>query len=368
MSEKKKILFILHLPPPIHGAAVVGDIIRKSDVINSKFECRYINLATATGLGDIGHFKFNKISRFFSLINEIRRAIGDFRPDLIYITPNSAGKAFYKDWLTLKVIKRFRTPVIAHFHNKGVARNATNRLKRALYKDFFHNLHVILLSDHLKSDISDFVSPEQINICHNGLADIPYTANQLATNNLPPRVLFLSNLLIDKGLLTMLNALAVLKDRNIDFVCDIAGAETAEIDRSRLDNEIARRSLGNRVKYHGAVYGSDKDRLFASADVFVFPSKYKNEAFPLVCIEAMQHSLPIVASNEGGIPDMVVDGINGYICPDTNTSTLANCIASIVSDLELGHKMGENGRRLYEEKFTIRNFESNLCDILDKII
>ena len=58
---KNSILFILHLPPPIHGASMVGKYIQESKLINSSFDCYYINLATAGDLSDIGQFSLKKI-------------------------------------------------------------------------------------------------------------------------------------------------------------------------------------------------------------------------------------------------------------------------------------------------------------------
>ena len=60
MVYRSKILFILHLPPPVHGAAMVGKYIKDSKLINERFECRYINLTTANSLTDIGKAKFHK--------------------------------------------------------------------------------------------------------------------------------------------------------------------------------------------------------------------------------------------------------------------------------------------------------------------
>ena len=62
MFPRPHILFILHLPPPVHGAAMVGQYIHDSELLNSEFEARFINLTTASGMGDIGRFKGKKIS------------------------------------------------------------------------------------------------------------------------------------------------------------------------------------------------------------------------------------------------------------------------------------------------------------------
>ena len=365
MSDAKKILFILHLPPPIHGAAVVGSIIQNSSLIRNTFNCRFINLATASGLNDIGKFKFSKIIRFRSLISRIKQEIRDFQPDLIYITPNSSGNAFYKDWITVQILKRTKIPVVAHFHNKGVSRNATNWLKTNLYHRFFRSLNVILLSQRLLPDIKRFVDPQRVYICHNGLPDMSNTTDRLQRVSEPCHILFLSNLLIDKGILILLDALELLNKQGYDFICDIVGGETAEIDKTRLIDEIAARSLDNKVVYHGPVYGDTKTAFLKETDIFVFPTL--NEAFGLVCLEAMQNSLPVVTSAEGGIPDIVIDGYNGFICNPLDCKTIAEKIAILLSDSVKRTEMGENGRRLYEKNFTDVIFESNLCKILYKI-
>lgn len=366
MSVRKKILFILHLPPPVHGAAVVGNIIQQSDLIRSTFECRFINLATASGLNDIGKFKFGKINRFRSLIGRIKHEIRDFQPDLIYITPNSAGNAFYKDWITVQALKRTKIPVVAHLHNKGVSKNASNWVKTNLYNRFFRHLNVILLSQRLFSDIRRFADAKRVYICHNGLPDKSSATDRSQRVSEPPHILFLSNLLIDKGIIILLDALNLLNKQGYDFICDIAGGETAEIDKTSLMDEIAARSLDNKVVYHGPVYGDAKTDLLKETNIFVFPSL--NEAFGLVCLEAMQNSLPIVTSAEGGIPDMVIEAYSGFICNPLDYKTIAEKIAILLSDPAKRTEMGKNGRKLYEKNFTEAIFESNLCNILNKII
>lgn len=364
MSERKRILFILHMPPPVHGAAVVGKMIHESRLIDDAFDCRFINLATASGLEDIGKFRLNKISRFTSLLKHIRREIKSFSPDLIYITPNSAGAAFYKDWLTVRMLKRTGTPVVAHFHNKGVARNSNSAIKRALYKSFFHNLNVIQLSERLFSDIEKFADPCRVHFCPNGIADSAPQPTERAENT-PPRILFISNLLVNKGILTLLDALKTVNDRGYDFRCDIAGAETFEIDRNRINEEIKSRQLDNKAIYHGAAYGDDKERLLNNADMFVFPTF--NEAFPLVCLEAMSHRLPVISTDEGGIPDMVSDNQTGFICQKQDSAQLADRIINLLSAKDLRKEMGQNGRKRFENQFTITAFEQKMHDTLHNI-
>lgn len=366
MSARKRILFILHMPPPVHGAAVVGKMIHDSRLINVAFDCRFINLATASGLEDIGKFRFNKISRFTTLLKNIRREIKSFSPDLIYITPNSAGAAFYKDWLTVWMLKNTGIPVVAHFHNKGVSRNSSNAIKRTLYKIFFRNLNVILLSRRLFSDIERYADPTRVHFCPNGIVDNSSQQTDRKENT-PPRILFISNLLVSKGILTLLDSLRSVNDRGYDFRCDIAGAETFEIDRKRLDEEIKARKLDNKVIYHGAVYGNEKERLLDNSDMLVFPTFYECEAFPLVCLEAMSHRLPVISTNEGGIPDIVSDDLTGFICQKQNSVQFADKIITLLSDNGLRKNMGQAGRERFENQFTISAFEQKMHDTLHNI-
>ena len=75
MNTKPKILFILHLPPPIHGAAMVGKWIHDSEKINEMFDCRYINLTAAANLADIGKIGFQKVINFSKMMMRIRRSV-----------------------------------------------------------------------------------------------------------------------------------------------------------------------------------------------------------------------------------------------------------------------------------------------------
>ena len=68
-----RILFIMHMPPPVHGAAMVGKYIHDSRLVNEAFDCRYINLATAANLEDIGKVRLAKFVDFSRLLRRIRK-------------------------------------------------------------------------------------------------------------------------------------------------------------------------------------------------------------------------------------------------------------------------------------------------------
>lgn len=359
---KPKILFILHLPPPIHGAAMMGKYIQESKLLRASFDCRYINLATAGGLSDIGRFRPGKVLKYLLLLKQIVHAVRNVRPELVYITPNAGGKAFLKDFIVVQMLKCMGCRVIAHYHNKGVAVYQSKWVYNFFYKRFFSNLKVILLAENLYKDIAKYVKREDVYICPNGIPKSCKEEMEARRNNAVPHLLFLSNLLISKGVLVLLDALEILKEKKYTFVCQFIGGETAEINAVQFSEEVDKRNLNDRVAYVGRKVGKEKEAFFKQADVFVFPTYY--ETFGLVNLEAMEYKLPVISTNEGGIPDMVKDGENGLICEKQNPYSLADCIAKLLDDEELRVKMGNAGYEKFCREFTLQRFEHRMRELL----
>ena len=120
------------------------------------------------------------------------------------------------------------------------------------------------------------------------------------------------------------------------------------------------------VNYWGRRYGSEKDMFWTDADIFVFPTL--NETFGLVAVEAMEYEIPVVASAEGGIQDIIDNGNSGYTIDKNNPSSLASAIELLIKAPELRNSMGKAGRRQFEEKFTEEVFEKKMRECLEKAI
>ena len=365
---KPKILFIMHMPPPVHGAAMVGQYIHDSELINQEFECHYINLTTAKNLQDIGKVGMRKLFDFYKLLGTIRHMLKEVQPDLVYITPNACGGAFYKDFVVVQMIKGMGYKVVVHYHNKGVATHQDRWLDDALYKRFFKGIKVILLSECLFVDVKKYVDRKNVFVCANGIPcslalDSP-SESSYDSKNQNPHILFLSNLLVSKGVMVLLDALRILKDKGCAFICNFVGGETAEMNAVMFGSEVAKRGLDGMVEFHGRKYGKDKEAFFHSADMFVFPTFYQNECFPLVLLEAMEHGLPCISTTEGGIPGIVDDGKTGYLVPKHDAVALAEKIQALLADDNLRSKMGMAGREKFEREFTLEVFEKRMEEIL----
>lgn len=369
MQHKPRILFIATFPPPIHGSAVVSEQIRNSKVINDAFDGDYVNLGTSRKMDEIGKgglwLNLQKLFRFAGSFFKTFGLLLCHRYDLCYCAITCHGSGFLKDAPFVLLCKLFGRKVIIHQHNKGMEKDVDRPVYRWLLPLVYKNAKVILLSWHLYPDIEKVVKRENVMICPNGIKptvnpDFKRTPNKI------PHILFLSNLLIDKGVLVLLDALKILKDKGYSFVCDFVGSETKDIDAARFAKEVEERGLNSLAIYHGRKYGEEKEASFKQAEAFVLPSF--NEAFPLVNIEAMEYKLPIVSTNVGGIPDEVVDGENGYIIKDKESQSLADALCTLLGDASLRQKMGEAGYQRFKAKFTEMCFENQLASTLKSAI
>lgn len=348
------------MPPPIHGAAMIGQYIHESKHIKTNFDCHYINLATSMDLRDIGKFKIRKLFTFIYMLLKIVYSIMTIRPQLIYITPNACGKAFYKDFIIVMLLKIFGFKIIVHYHNKGVATNQANIFDNLLYKMFFKNLKVILLTESLYTDINKYVSRDNVYICPNG---IPEINNPLKDEHSNFNILFLSNMMCEKGVYILLEACKILKSKGLHFCCHFVG-KWSNISNENFHKYVFDNNLSTCVTAYGAKYGEEKNKFMSNADVFVLPTYYQNECFPLVLLEAMQQKITCIASNEGGIPNIIDDCKTGFIISKKDPKELAQKIEYLYNHPDENKLMGENGYNKYCANYKLDIFERNFKDIL----
>ena len=362
--DKPRVLFILPLPPPVHGSAMVSQAIRDSKRVQSTFQTRFVNLSTSRKMDEIGKRSLKKGFRFFGTYVRVLYQLVFHRWDACCLAITTHGIGFLKDAPFVLLCRWFAPKVILHLHNKGLEKDVCRWPYRWLMPWVFRRAEVILLSERLYPDVASVVRPEQVHICPNGWST-PIPVEEIPESS-PPHFLFLSNLIPSKGVYVLLDACRVLKEKGYDFVCDFVGGETVEITRLRMEEEIRQRGLEGYVVYHGPQYGEAKERFFRMADFFVQPTF--EDCFPLTVLEAMQHSLPVVSTDEGAIPDMVIDGETGFICQRRNVDSLVNAIEKLLTNNELKKQMSKNACLRYKERYTLDAFEKTFQRILSDIL
>jgi glycosyltransferase involved in cell wall biosynthesis len=160
------------------------------------------------------------------------------------------------------------------------------------------------------------------------------------------RIAVVASLVENKGHAVLLTAFHRLAMLHPDLELRIVGDGPL---RQSLERQINALGIGNRVSFLGQ--RDDVPRLLACSDIVVLPSLYR-EGLSLSIIEAMSQSKPIIASNIGGIPELIVDGVNGFIVIPGDAADLEAKLRILIADEDLRKTMGRAGRRRYEERFS----------------
>lgn len=365
MSERPKILFCMHLPPPVHGASVVGKQIYDSQLIKESFDCVYLNPAASETVDAIGHFSLRKMLAMAQFYRELCKIVRKEKPALVYITPSTHDWGFYRDCVTMWILKCYHSKIVAHFHNKPKMKFTQRCYNKWLYKWFFKNIHAIFLANKLADTFRVYLGEEYIHICPNGMPKKIEKVSRKKSHT-PYNFLFVSNMMTEKGVKVLLEACSILRKEGHVFRCEFIG-QWSDVTEHCFRQLCETYDILEVVQAHGPKYGDEKDVFFSNADAFVFPTFYHGECLSLVVLEAMQYALPIITTSEGALAE-VVDAEVGIIIEKQNVKPLTDQMRFLLEHQDVGCKLGENGRFKYEKEYTLEIFEKHLCSILKECL
>ena len=143
----------------------------------------------------------------------------------------------------------------------------------------------------------------------------------------------------------------------------LVGEGTGEL-REQAKKQIAESGLEDNVHLLG--FRKDVPDLLKCFDIFVLSSI--SEGLPLSVVEAMGAGLPIVATDVGGLPELVDDGKNGFLVPTRDSEKLADALLTLLRDNDLRDKMGKASREIADQKFSIDNMISHYQGLYREIL
>lgn len=363
---KSKLLCILHRSPPRHGAAKVGDFIGDSINLQKEYECKFITIKSSDTLSDIGKINLKKIYLVLELYVRVFFALVSFRPKKIYYTSSVNGAAFYRDVFISTLWKIYATiakiDVFHHYHTKGIDKFISkSKLNFMLTNFFLKDANLVLLSPLLKKDFDKIKTYKKVLYLPNGienhLSDIEFESYISEKDFGDIHILYLSNMIKSKGYFAVLELAKKIKNKK--YIFHFAGGWQNREDEAEFFNFIEINHLKDMVVFHGFVDGVKKDKLFKQASIFIFPTKYENEAFPLSILEAFSYGIPAVSTNEGSIPS-IIDEKSGLVVEDLD-------FLSEAVDDALGMFANINTarycRKRYLDNFSLEIFEKRLVKI-----
>ena len=332
--------YVAHLLPPLaprcevvvaaYGDGPLRDAAREAGV---RFVgLRHVRRALHPGRDLLG---------LFELMALIRRE----RPDLVHANSSKAGVLGRLAALLMRVPVRV-------FTVHGWAFKASSGLASLVYR-WADRLMNPLTSVTICVSERERAAGLAARTCRaSGTVVIPNAVDVAAApctrhDNDPPRIVSVGRLAAPKDALTLVRALAAVGP--IPFSALLVGDGP---DRPAMEAEVRSLNLEDRVELAGS--RADVPSLLAAADVFVLSSR--SEGAPISILEAMAAGLPVVASDVGGVGELVADGETGLLVPSADPARLAEALRALLPDPGLRRRLGAAGRARAGERFDLPAF------------
>jgi phosphatidyl-myo-inositol dimannoside synthase len=162
-----------------------------------------------------------------------------------------------------------------------------------------------------------------------------------------------------KGFDSLLRVMPALLRETPDLQLVFAGDGD---DRPSLEALAKQMRIDSRVHFLSQLSAEQIAACYAQADVFALPSS--GEGFGFVFLEAMACGKPVIGGNHGGIPDIIADGVTGYLVTHGDDAQLREKLSLLLGDRTLREKMGQRARETVLQKFTFESFATGLRNIL----
>lgn len=313
------------------------------------------------------HFNFICSHKFTSRINQIFIAFSALLKLLYYLIfknisivhiHTASYMSFYRESIYLLIAKMFNKKVILHLHG-GDFFNFYD--KNRFYCKFICKKATVLVG------VSKFFSNlfKEHDLCSNiiflyNVVEKPILLKNKQSDKI--NILFLGSIDEHKGIFDVLEMLGLYKNL---FKDKITLTICGEGNSLRLLKLIKDYDLESFVTFLGWVNNDKKNVLLSNTDIYLQPSKY--ESLGIAIIEALSYGIPVIASNTGGIPELVDDGKNGFLIPVGNMQMLKTILLNFCNSV-YDFKLFEPYAKSKASLFYSEHIEKKVFDMYNKIL
>lgn len=359
-------------PPPIHGvAAMTVEVVAALQKLQRGVD--HVDTRDPRPLSTIGRLDFRNVFLGFKHARQLSLALSR-RPDAaVYLPVSQSTWGFVRDAVLVAVAKAHRRQLVVHLHG-GHLQDFYRRSPRVMRWVIRLVLGQVdeawALTSALRKEFEGLVSSDQILSVANVVPD-PRRGFTRASS--PRRVcsgfrlLYLANLLPEKGCFELLEALRRVPDlSSSDWEVRLVGAGAPAVER-RLRQEAASISAaGPSIKLLGELHGEQKADQYRWADAFVYPTYYPFEGQPLVLLEALAAGLPIVSTIHAGIPETIRDGVEAVLVEPQDPRQLAAAICRLAVDEQTRNRLAQAARRRYEAAYRPERLVLDFTEALER--
>jgi colanic acid/amylovoran biosynthesis glycosyltransferase len=257
------------------------------------------------------------------------------------------------------------TKLITSFYGYDVSEFPRQRRRNPYAKLFARGDHFLALSREMKGKLIQLGCPAERTEVHPlGVNPTLFPSKTERQPSHQVRILTIGRMVPKKGMEYALNAVAVLvrQHSNIEYV--IIGDGPL---RPHLEGLAWTLGITNVVRFAGWEPRPEVVRALSRADILLAPSvtaeSGDQEGTPVVIMEALACGVPVVSTLHAGIPEVVDDGVSGFLVPERQSQALALALERLVRDPELRESMGARGRTAMRGRHDIRKLNENLMGI-----
>lgn len=351
--KKKKVVCLVQLPPPVHGAAIMNQRVVLALENSVCFDSTALKLNYATSFHEMHAPVFKKLFYALSLLLSLLKVYIFCRPAITYIAFSPFGLGFYRDFFFVVLARCFSSRPFLHLHGTGLSNNRS-KFKTTLLRWMFSKSKLLLISSSLYRDVEQYTTQLRTVVINNCVDD---PGEQVRTRPQTVRILYLANLDERKGVKVAISVFSKLRALGYSAKLTIAGADTALLSAVALEEFIRNKypHLISEISIYGPAYGADKNALFVGSDIFLYPSMH--DAAPLVVLEALSYGLPVICSAQGALSEMVTNGESGFVSEGLSTDEYAANVALCIENLDA---YSSAARRSYLDRFSPLSFEDKV--------
>jgi len=256
----------------------------------------------------------------------------------------SIKKGLWKESLKQKEISKLNA-IIRPFFEKTIVRIKYSAIQT--------------VSEAVKEDLQKIGAKRPIHVIHNAIPIHQVTKLE----SKPFQLVSISRLTFYKNVQVAIKSLKIVKKSFPKVLLIIIGDGPY---RKNLEHLVIELDLQENVFFKGHVSENEKKELLAKSQALVFPSKF--EGFGMVILEAFEYYKPVLVSHIRPQSDIVEDKKTGFVLTPDDETEWAEAIKSLFNEPKLAAKMGENGRRVLEEKYNPEIMTKNILQMYEDVI
>lgn len=357
-----RILLVLHTPPPFGGGEVQAQNLKNHFSSNENYFIYDYSRKNHSRSNWSKLFDFRAIIAGIWWQIKVIFLLFYLMPSKVYFTLPKSFRAFMRNAAVIPFAKLTHTKILGElpgtsflFLEKGRGVNYKIGLFFLRKIDEIRFLSPGIASLHAQYNFRKHV------VIENGISyDNIKTIDPEVFNKPVLDLLYIGAIERSKGIFNTLEAIKICSGRGVNFNFHVIGSWSDRNEEYEALRYIESNNLSGNVVFHGILIGEFKWDILCKCSILVHPTYW--DGVPLTILEALAAGLPVISTRIGGIPDTIIDGINGTILEENNPALLSQALIAFNDDREKLIKISEINKRLFKDRFDLDIFLNNMED------